>query len=107
MHERADTIEAASALAEELAGAGVAGVTIAWADNNGIPRSRTVPVGRLADVAVQGVGITTLFAVFDWRSTSSPRSCWPTSPPTGSRSASFTPSTASRRSSSACRPRTR
>jgi len=65
VHERADTIEAASALAEELAGAGVAGVTIAWADNNGIPRSRTVPVGRLADVAVQGVGITTLFAVFD------------------------------------------
>ena len=54
-----------AALAEELAGARVAGVTIAWADNNGIPRSRTVPVGRLADVAVQGVGITTLFAVFD------------------------------------------
>jgi len=65
VHERPDTVEAAAALAEELAGAGLAGVTIAWADNNGIPRSRTVPVGRLADVAVQGVGITTLFAVFD------------------------------------------
>jgi glutamine synthetase len=50
---------------EELAMAGIAGVTIAWADNNGIPRSRTVPVGRLADVAERGVGITTLFAVFD------------------------------------------
>src|ERR1700722_17791997 len=52
-------------LAEELAGDGVVGVTIAWIDNNGIPRSRTVPVSRLADVARRGVGITTLFAVFD------------------------------------------
>jgi glutamine synthetase len=52
-------------LAEELAVAGVAGVTIAWIDNNGIPRSRTVPVSRLADVARRGVGVTTLFAVFD------------------------------------------
>jgi glutamine synthetase len=51
--------------ARELAEAGVVGVTIAWADNNGIPRSRTVPVGRLAEVAAVGVGITTLFAVFD------------------------------------------
>jgi glutamine synthetase len=50
---------------EKLVRAGVAGVTIAWADNNGIPRSRTVPVGRLAEVARLGVGITTLFAVFD------------------------------------------
>jgi glutamine synthetase len=52
-------------LSEELAGAGIAGVTIAWADNNGIPRSRTVPVGRLADVAHRRVGITSLFAVFE------------------------------------------
>jgi glutamine synthetase len=52
-------------LSEELAKAEVAGVTIVWADNNGIPRSRTVPVGRLVDVAAEGVGITTLFAVFD------------------------------------------
>src|ERR1700722_5019757 len=52
-------------LAEELAGDGVVGVTIAWIDNNGIPRSRTIPVSRLADVARRGVGITTLFAVFD------------------------------------------
>ena len=65
MDDRADIAGSASALAEKLEGAGVAGVTIAWADNNGIPRSRTVPVGRLAEVAVQGVGITTLFAVFD------------------------------------------
>jgi glutamine synthetase len=50
---------------DELAAARVAGVTIAWADNNGIPRSRTVPVSRLPAVAERGVGITTLFAVFD------------------------------------------
>lgn len=49
----------------ELARAGVAGITIAWADNNGIPRSRTVPVAALPRVAQIGVGITTLFAVFD------------------------------------------
>ncbi len=49
----------------QLARAGVAGVTIAWADNNGIPRSRTVPLAGLADAAAQGVGITPLFAVFD------------------------------------------
>lgn len=48
-----------------LEAAGVAGVTIAWADNNGIPRSRTVPVAGLAAAGRQGVGITPLFAVFD------------------------------------------
>jgi glutamine synthetase len=51
--------------AERLADAGVRGLTIAWVDNNGIIRSRTVPISRLADVARVGVGITTLFAVFD------------------------------------------
>lgn len=55
----------ADVAAEHLAAAGVAGVTIAWSDNNGIPRSRTVPVARLADAAARGVGITSLFAVFD------------------------------------------
>ena len=49
----------------QLARAGVAGVTIAWADNNGIPRSRTVPLAGLADAVAHGVGITPLFAVFD------------------------------------------
>ncbi len=48
-----------------LAEQGVTGVTIAWADNNGIPRSRTVPVAAFADAARRGVGITPLFAVFD------------------------------------------
>jgi glutamine synthetase len=50
---------------ESLASSRVVGVTIAFADNNGIPRSRTVPIGRLADVAERGVGVTSLFAVFD------------------------------------------
>ena len=55
----------AESVAEGLAAAGVVGLTIAWIDNNGIPRSRTVPVSRVAEVAERGVGITTLFAVFD------------------------------------------
>ena len=44
--------------------AGVLGVTIAFCDNNGIPRSRTVPVARLDEAMERGVGITTLFPVF-------------------------------------------
>ena len=43
-----DTGERAGELVEQLRGEGVAGVTVAWADNNGIPRSRTVPVGVAA-----------------------------------------------------------
>ncbi|PXY28142.1 glutamine synthetase [Prauserella muralis] len=57
--------KAASAAAKDLAAAGVSGVHLAWADNNGIPRSRIVPIGGLADAATRGVGATTLFAVFD------------------------------------------
>lgn len=53
------------ALAAELTDSGIAGVTIAWADNSGIPRSRTVPVAALPRVATAGVGVTSLFAVFD------------------------------------------
>jgi glutamine synthetase len=53
------------ALASDLADNGVVGVTITWADNNGIPRSRTVPIASLPQVAKCGVGVTTLFAVFD------------------------------------------
>jgi glutamine synthetase len=43
---------------------GVLGVTIAFSDNNGITRSRTVPVSRLEEAAERGVGMTTLFPVF-------------------------------------------
>ncbi len=53
------------ALSDRLIEAGVRGLTIVWVDNNGITRSRTVPISRLAEVARTGVGITTLFAVFD------------------------------------------
>ena len=52
-------------LQTRLADSGVVGVTVVWADNNGIPRSRTVPLSRLADATSRGIGITPLFAVFD------------------------------------------
>lgn len=57
--------KAASAAAKDLAAAGVAGVQVAWADNNGIPRSRIVPIAGLPDAAARGIGVTALFAVFD------------------------------------------
>ncbi|TVT15865.1 glutamine synthetase [Amycolatopsis acidiphila] len=57
--------KAASAAAKDLAVAGVTGAQLAWADNNGIPRSRVVPIKGLGDAAVRGVGATALFAVFD------------------------------------------
>ncbi|MGK2869110.1 MAG: glutamine synthetase [Mycobacterium sp.] len=50
---------------DELHESGIVGITIVWADNNGIPRARTVPVEQWASVAQYGVGITSLFAVFD------------------------------------------
>jgi glutamine synthetase len=52
-------------LARELADAGVSGLTVVWADNNGIPRSRTVPVAAVEATARRGVGATPLLAVFD------------------------------------------
>ncbi|MBV8540855.1 MAG: glutamine synthetase [Pseudonocardiales bacterium] len=55
----------AGTLASELAADGVVGVSITWADNNGIPRSRTVPVASLPQVATRGVGVSTVLAVFD------------------------------------------
>jgi glutamine synthetase len=65
MSEHAPRPALPDSLSEWLKSSGVAGVTIAWADNNGIPRSRTVPVDRLAEAARRGVGVTSLFAVFD------------------------------------------
>src|ERR1700733_5816245 len=52
---------------DRLAEADVVGITIVWADNNGIPRSRTVPIAGLADAAERGVGMSPLFAVYDSR----------------------------------------
>ena len=65
MTDRSPAAAELESVLESLASSGVVGVTIAFADNNGIPRSRTVPIGRLADVAERGVGVTSLFAVFD------------------------------------------
>jgi glutamine synthetase len=59
----------AGALASGLAANGVVGLTITWADNNGIPRSRTVPIASLPQVVKRGVGCSTLFAVFDTHDT--------------------------------------
>ncbi|WP_084772928.1 glutamine synthetase family protein [Nonomuraea candida] len=59
------TQAAALAGGQALARAGVVGVTIVWADNNGIPRSRTVPAAQYDAAIERGVGITPLFAVFD------------------------------------------
>jgi glutamine synthetase len=44
--------------------ASVVGVTIVFVDNNGIPRSRSVPAERLAEACERGVGMTTLFPIF-------------------------------------------
>ncbi|NJP92979.1 glutamine synthetase [Nonomuraea sp. FMUSA5-5] len=49
----------------DLAANGVVGVIITWADNNGIPRSRTVPIDQFTAATRRGIGITPLFAVFD------------------------------------------
>jgi glutamine synthetase len=57
--------KAASAVAKDLAVSGITGAQMAWCDNNGIPRSRIVPIKGLADAAERGVGVTALFAVFD------------------------------------------
>ena len=48
-----------------LRAAGVHGVQVGWVDNNGIVRSRIVPVGDLAGALHRGVGVTAVFAVFD------------------------------------------
>ncbi len=43
----------------------VVGVNVGWVDNNGIVRSRVVPLSELRSVARRGVGNTAAFAVFD------------------------------------------
>ncbi|MGI8949535.1 MAG: hypothetical protein ACR2FV_16485 [Ornithinimicrobium sp.] len=52
-------------LSTDLAHQGVRGVHIGWVDNNGIVRSRIVPIGELEAAAHRGVGVTAAFAVFD------------------------------------------
>jgi glutamine synthetase len=50
--------------AEELAGAGVHGVVLAYVDTAGIARVKTVPVARLAAAAAHGVGMSPVFDAF-------------------------------------------
>ena len=54
-----------AALAAELKAKGVRALTVAWADANGIQRSRTAPIDKLASAVERGMGCSFLFAVFD------------------------------------------
>ncbi len=51
-------------MAAALADRGIAAVALTYVDNTGITRAKTVPVGRLADAVVSGVGISPVFDVF-------------------------------------------
>jgi glutamine synthetase len=53
----------ASEVARRLEDAGVAAVALGFVDPSAIVRVKTVPVGRFAQVAVSGVGLSTLFNV--------------------------------------------
>ncbi|MEO3753475.1 glutamine synthetase family protein [Streptomyces sp. B6B3] len=61
-------------VAGRLGAAGVRGVALTWVDNAGLTRVKTVPVGRLADAARRGVGMSPVFDVYlvDDSMTSSP-----------------------------------
>lgn len=60
-----DRVVDAAALTERLTAEGVRGLQVGWVDNNGIVRSRIVPVGDLEAALRRGVGVTAVFAVFD------------------------------------------
>ena len=55
---------AGSTGADAVADATIDAVVIGWVDNAGITRVKTVPHGRLADVATHGVGFSPVFDVF-------------------------------------------
>ncbi|MGB3184699.1 MAG: glutamine synthetase family protein [Ornithinimicrobium sp.] len=61
----ADTTAAIRELSNRLGGQGIAGLQIGWVDNNGIVRSRIVPMAEFEAAAQRGVGVTAAFAVFD------------------------------------------
>jgi glutamine synthetase len=63
MHGPGDP-ERARQAAEALADRGVAAVALTYVDNTGITRVKTVPIGRLADAVIAGVGISPVFDVF-------------------------------------------
>ncbi|MCC3775615.1 glutamine synthetase family protein [Streptomyces sp. UNOB3_S3] len=55
---------AARQAAAQLTAQGVHGVALAWVDNAGISRVKTVPTGRLAHAARWGVGMSPCFDVY-------------------------------------------
>ncbi len=54
-----------AALAAELKEKGVRALTVTWCDANGIQRSRSAPIDKLAAAVDRGMGCSFLFAVFD------------------------------------------
>jgi glutamine synthetase len=56
--------ERARQAAAALADRGVAAVALTYVDNTGITRVKTVPIGRLADAVIAGVGMSPVFDVF-------------------------------------------
>ena len=54
-----------AALAAELKAKGVRALTVTWCDSNGIQRSRSAPIDKLAAAVERGMGVSFLFAVFD------------------------------------------
>jgi glutamine synthetase len=54
-----------AALAAELKAKGVRALTVTWCDANGIQRSRSAPIDKLASAVERGMGCSFLFAVFD------------------------------------------
>ncbi len=52
-------------ISHRLRAQGVDGVQIGWVDNNGIVRSRIVPIAEFEAASRRGVGVTAAFAVFD------------------------------------------
>ncbi len=50
---------------DRLRAEGIVGVSIGWVDNNGIVRTRMVPLAGLTAATARGVGVTAVFAVFD------------------------------------------
>src|SRR5919106_1728272 len=63
MHGPGDP-ERARRVAEALADRGIAAVALTYVDNTGITRVKTVPIGRLANAVVAGVGMSPVFDVF-------------------------------------------
>jgi glutamine synthetase len=51
-------------IAAELADAGIAGVAVTMVDNSGVTRVKGIPVARLADAAVRGIGAPPVLDAF-------------------------------------------